>query len=71
MSVVIHFNHLQLNNSFHDVYNYISYHSSLKDLVFVTFRSFNLEGTALVEFKEGVVQEHGNDVHVEGPMCCF
>ena len=24
-----------------------------------------------MEFKEGVVQEHGNDVHVEGPMCCF
>ena len=24
-----------------------------------------------MEFKEGVVQEHGTDVHVEGPMCCF
>ena len=24
-----------------------------------------------MEFKEGVVQEDGNDVHVEGLMCCF
>lgn len=37
---------------------------------FVAFRSFNLEGTALSEFKEGIVQEHGNDVQVEAPMRC-